>query len=189
MTKEQLAKLGIVIEQDEISEEESQKLIAERVAALAGENSKQKTLLSQRNSEIAEYKRKEQEKLSEEEKTKLHYEELEKANKEMHRKLDLNEKVKGYLAIGYSEELATKIAEAELDGKPTFEFHKQHLASREETIKAELLKGTPDPRTDNSNKTLTKADLDKMGYEGLLKVQKENPALYNEWAAEKDAQK
>ena len=189
MTKEQLAKLGIVIEQDEVSEEESQRLIAEKFNALNTENTKQKNLISQRNSEIAEFKRKETEKLTEDEKLKLHYEEMEKTNKEMRRKLDLNEKVKGYLAIGYGEELATKIAEAELDGKPTFEFHKQHLASREETLKAELLKGTPDPRTDKTPKHLTKADLDKMGYGELLKVQQENPALYNEWAAEKDAQK
>ena len=78
MTKEQLAKLGITIEGDNATDEEVEKLIAEKFSSLNGDLKKNKDLLSARNGEIAEYKRKEQEKLSEEEKQRLHYQEMEK---------------------------------------------------------------------------------------------------------------
>ena len=70
MTKEQLAKLGIKIDTDEVSEEEGNRLIVEHItklssdnATLSSENAKQKELISKRNSEIADYKKKEQESL------------------------------------------------------------------------------------------------------------------------------
>ena len=59
MTKEMLAKLGISIEGESATDEEVEKLIAEKLASLNGDLKKHKDLLSSRNSEIAEYKRKE----------------------------------------------------------------------------------------------------------------------------------
>lgn len=184
MTKEQLAKLGIIIEEDSVDDEKALELIGKKNTERDADLKKHKDLLSARNSEIAEFKRKEQEKLSEEEKTKLHYEDLEKTNKDLTRKLALNDKITEYISLGYDAELAKKVAEAELDGKSTIEFRKQFVTAQQEKIKADLLKNGKDPET-NKDKTITKADLDKMGYEDLLKVQETNPALYNEWASEK----
>lgn len=185
MTKEQLAKLGIVIEEDNIDDDKALELIAKQKQTNDAELKKHKDLLTARNSEIAEFKRKEQEKLSEEEKTKLHYADLEKTNKDLARKLALNDKTTEYISLGYDPELAKKVAEAELDGKSTVEFRKQFITAREEKLKAELMKQTNPPKTKTDPATLTKADLDKMGYEQLLEVQEKNPTLYNEWANEK----
>lgn len=181
MTKEQLAKFGIVIEKDEITDEEANALIEQKFNSLNGEVKKHKDLLSTRNSEIAEYKRKEQEKLSEEEKTKLHYQELEQENANLKRDSALSKKVKDYIALGYSEELATKVANAELDGKSTTEYHKQFIQARDESIKAELLKQGSKPSTNGDPKPATIEDMKKMTYTELLNVKETNPELYAEF--------
>lgn len=185
MTKEQLAKLGIVIDKDEMPDDEAEVLIEQKFASLNSEVKKHKDLLSSRNSEIAEYKRKEQDKLTEDEKTKLHYQELEKTNAQLTRSLALNEKVKDYIALGYSEELATKVANAELDGKSTAQYHKEFITAREESIRAELLKSGTKPSTNGDQKPLTKEDLGKMTYSELLKAQETNPELVNEFINQK----
>lgn len=181
MTKEQLAKLGIVIEGNDMPDSEAFALIEQKFGSLNGDLKKHKDLLSTRNSEIAEYKRKEQEKLSDDEKRQLHYQELEETNKTLTRKLALNEKVKDYIALGYSEELATKVANAELDGKSTASYHKEFITAREEKLKAELLQGNPQPHTNGDPKTLTKEALSKMTYSELLKAQETNPEIVNEF--------
>ena len=185
MTKEQLAKLGINIEGEEITDEEGFKLIEQSQNSLKGEVKKHKELLSTRNSEIAEYKRKETEKLSEDEKTKLHYEELEKTNKELARKIALNEKIADLMSIGYDKDLAKKYAEAELDGKSTIEYQKQFMASQLEAQKQDLLKQSKAPQTSDPNESVkTKEDFDKLGYEGQLKLYNEHPEIYKQFANE-----
>lgn len=180
-TKDQLARLGIVVDKDEVTDEEAQKLIESRFSTLDSDNKKQKKLLDDRNHEIAEFKRKEQEKLSEEEKTKLHYEDLEKENANYKKQFDIANREKAYLGIGYSPDLAKKIAEAEVEGKSTAEFHKQHMDARAEQIKAELLKsGDPVHTNDNDKKTLTKEDFNKMSYADKLKLHEEKPEVYKQ---------
>lgn len=181
MTKEQLAKLGIVIDKEEIADSEAQTLIEQKFNSLNGDLKKHKDLLSSRNSEIAEYKRKEQDKLSEDEKLQLHYKELEETNKSLTRRLALNEKIKDYIGLGYSEELAMKVATAELDGKPTAQYHREFITAREESLKAEILKSNPTPKTNDNPKPLTKEDLAKMTYTELMKVQETNPELVNDF--------
>ena len=180
MTKEQLAKLGIVVDKDLTDDE----LHAELLKVLNGKDKEiadGKNLLSKRNSEIAELKRKDQEKLTEEEKTLLRITELEKANNDLTRKLSLNEKVSALVELGYDKETAVKYATAELDGKSTIEFQKAFLDKQREAIKAELLKGGKIPNTENQPSTIkTKEDLAKASYEEVLKFQQENPQLFAE---------
>ena len=180
MTREQLLKLGIATEKDNLTDDEIFELLEKKKGERDAELSKNKDLLSKRNGEIAEYKRKEQEKLSEEEKTKLHYEELERELASVKRENALSKKIADYVGIGYDGELAKKVAEAELDGRSTIELHKQFIKAREESIKAELLKGGSKPKTESETKTLTKAEFNKLGYSELLKLQEENPVLYDE---------
>jgi len=182
MTKEQLAKLGIVIEEDSVDDEKALELISKKQSETSADLKKHKDLLSARNGEIAEYKRKEQEKLTEEEKTKLHYAELEKKNQEYARKLALNDKITEYISLGYDADLARKVAEAELDGKSTVEYRKQFITAQNEKMKAELLKQSPTPQQGGDPKPITKEQFDKMGLEELTKLQQENPTLYNELA-------
>ena len=181
MTKEQLAKLGITIEGETITDEEANKLIEAKFTSLNGDLKKHKDLLSTRNSEIAEYKRKEQEKLSEEEKQQLHYQEMEKEIATLKRKDNLNTKINDLMSIGYDKELATKYANAELDGKSTIEFQKTFMDSQLEAQKQELLKVGKNPVVNNPNEVKSKEDIIKGGYAEMAKLQQENPALYEQY--------
>lgn len=183
MTKQQLEKLlGITLEEgkDTYTDDEAFELINKKHTELTSDLTKHKNLLSTRNSEIAEYKRKEQEKLSDDEKLKLHYEELEKENAGYKRTIAKSNKVNEYLGIGYPKELAEKIAEAELDGKSTVELHKQFLTSREESIKAELLKGNNKPETKTDTKTYDVDWFKKASLTELSELHEKNPTLYAE---------
>lgn len=188
-TKEQLAKLGITIEGEEIDDAKALELIEQNQNSLKGELKKHKDLLSTRNSEIAEYKRKEVEKMSEEEKTKVHYEEMEKEIATLKRKDSLNTKINDLMSLGYDKELAKKYAEAELDGKSTIEFQKQFMDAKLEAQKQELLKKTPNPQLNDPNQTVkTKEDFDKLGYEGQLELFKNHPEVYNQFANKENRQ-
>lgn len=181
MTKEQLAKLGITIEGDNATDEEVEKLIAEKFSSLNGDLKKHKDLLSARNGEIAEYKRKEQEKLSEEEKQRLHYQEMEKEIASLKKENAINKEIKDLMGLGYDEELAKKYAEAKLDGKSTIEFQKQFLESKLEAQKQELLKGGKKPIVNDPNQVKSKEDIIKGGYAEMQKLATENPALYEQY--------
>lgn len=181
MTKEQLAKLGIVIEGETVDGEELETLLTKHFGGLNDEIKKNKDLISKRNAEINALKDKEKEKLSEDEKTRLHYEELETTNKALLRKIDLSEKIAGYVELGYSKELATKVAEAELDGKSTVEFHKQFIEATKKSVEAEVLKRTPNPNLNDDKTVTTKEDVVKGGYEAMMKLKAENPEKYKEY--------
>ena len=98
MTKEQLAKLGINFEGETITDEELEKILTEKFNSLNGDIKKHKDLLTARNSEIAEFKRKEQEKLSDDEKQKLHYAEMEKEIRELKRANEILQEALGFFA-------------------------------------------------------------------------------------------
>ena len=183
-TKEQLAKLGITIEEDSIEDDKAFELIEKHTSALASDKAKLKKRTDELSSEIAEKKKADLEKLSEDEKTKLHYEEIEKANKELSRKLARNDKINDLMSIGYDKELATKYAEAELDGKSTIEFQKQFMNSKLEAQKQELLKGTPAPiikgGDDKGKFTKENFKAGKISMEEMNKLKESDPATYNE---------
>lgn len=186
MTKEQLAKLGINFEGETITDEEVEKLLTEKFNSLNGDLKKHKDLLSTRNSEIAEYKRKEQEKLSDDEKQKLHYAEMEKEIADLKRKDALNTKINDLISLGYDKELAKKQAEAELDGKSTVAFQKQFMEAKLEEQKKALLQQAPNPQLNDPNQTVkTKEDFDKLGYEGQLKLYNEHPEVYKQFTEQK----
>ena len=178
MTKEQALELGLSFDSEEPTQEEIDTAVMGRLAELKAENSKQKDLISKRNGEIADYKRKEQDKLSEDEKIKLHYEELEKENASYKRTIAKAKKVNEYLGVGYPKDLAEKIAEDELDGKSTVQYHSQFMKMREETLKAELMKGNPKPIQSDPSITLTKDGFKKMSYSEKLKLKNEQPEVY-----------
>ena len=185
MTKEKLAKLGINIEAEEIADEEAFALIEKHHNDLVSEKAKLKKRTDELSSEIADRKKADLEKLSEDEKTKLHYEEIEKTNKELSRKIALNEKINDLMSIGYEKDLAKKYAEAELDGKSTIEYQKQFMEAKLEAQKQDLLKQTKEPTmTDPNGSVKTKEDFDKLGYEGQVKLYNEHPEIYKQFATE-----
>ncbi len=118
----------------------------------SAELQRQKNLLSKANGEAAEWKRKHNELLSDDEKKKAAQEEKEKEFNSMKdeiaslkkEKLVSEHKAK-FLAAGYDEELATETAQAFADGDTAkfFENQQKFLKTHDKNIEAELLKKTP----------------------------------------------
>lgn len=184
-TKEQLAKLGITIEADSIEDDEAFALIEKKNADLVSDNSKLKKTNDKLSSENADYKRKAQDQLSEEEKNKLKFDEMVKKNQDLERKIARNDLINDLMSIGYDKELATKYADAQLDGKPTIEFQKKFMEGKLEAQKQELLKGTPDPKLNDPDKAkekFTKENFLKgnISVEEMNQLKETDPTLYNE---------
>lgn len=180
MTKEQLAKLGITVETDTVEGDELDALLSKHISGLNDEIKKGKNLISERNTEIKSLKDKANEKLTEDEKTQLFYKELEETNKSLQREINLSKKVAEYVELGYSKDLATKVAQAELDGKSTTEYHKQFIEATEQRVKAEILKQTPNVKSGGNFDTVTREDYKKMTYSQKMKLREENPELFEQ---------
>lgn len=140
----------------------------EKLAALEGleiddgtsEIENYKKMISKANTEAAEWKRKHNALLSDEEKAKAEAEEerQRKDNEfaEMQKRINDLEKEKmiatynaSFVSMGYNAELATKTANALADGKmnEVFAYMKQHGEDKEKELRAEILKSTPTPST------------------------------------------
>ncbi len=118
----------------------------------SAELQRHKNLLTKANGEAAEWKRKHNELLSDEEKAKAAQKEKEEEFNSMKdeiaslkkEKLVSEHKAK-FLAAGYDEELATETAQAIADGDTAKFFANQQkfLTAHDKNIEAELLKKTP----------------------------------------------
>lgn len=183
MTLEKAKELGITFDTETPTQEEIDEKVANRVAELTGENSKLHSTISKVNSENAEFKRKAQESLSAEEKTNLRIKELEESNAKWEKQFARSNKVNDYLGIGVSKELAEKIADAELEGKPTGSLWKEHAIAREEAIKKELMEKNPDPKqSDPKGKDPTQEEYNKMTYSQKMALKESNPTLFEKYS-------
>ena len=110
-----------------------------------------KEVFDRTTSELAETKRKYNALLSEEEQAKNQRDEEHQALLNKVAAMEKNETISkhkaSYLAMGYSEEHATKAATALAEGKTdeVFAIQKEHLTAHDSALKADLLKGTPTP--------------------------------------------
>lgn len=192
MTKEQLAKFGIIIETEEVSDEEGYRLIKEALDnAKAGETkakedyAKVKGLNDTYSSQIAEMKKKEQANMSEEEKRNVKMAELEQQVKDSQRKLAVQSKKASLVAMGYDEETAEKYANDELDGKDTLQYQKDFMAKRETELRAKILKEGQDPKGnggDPNNAKFTQENFKKglISVEELNQLKAKDPVKYRE---------
>lgn len=177
MTKEQLAKLGITADKDYTDEEVVSavlKLVKEKEETISGH----KALIDRYTGEISTLKKEKEARMTEEEKREAHLKELETENANFKRNANIAERKASYLGLGYSDELATKIATAEIDGLPTAEYHKEHQENLIKKTLAGKVDNTPKPKTTTTE--ITKEQFDKMSYEQLVKLQQENPTLYEQ---------
>ena len=128
----------------------------EKLAALEAYDPEKDGFVSKANfdkasSEAANYKKQLREKLSEEEakaaKDKEEHEALLARVAELEKEKSVNEYTTSYLAMGYDEKLAKSSAEAIVKGDmaTVFANQKTHSENREKALRAELLKGTPEP--------------------------------------------
>lgn len=159
----------------------------------ASEIDNYKKMISKANSEAADWKRKHNALLSEEEKAKAEAEEerVRKENEfaEMQKRLNELETEKTValyqsklVSMGYGSDLASATAQALSEGKmnEVFANMAQHLDTKEKALRAEILKGTPTPDVGSSSSTITKEAFSKMGYKEKRELFASNPDLYNE---------
>ena len=108
-----------------------------------------KDALSKANSQAAEWKRQFREKQTEQERAEAERAEREKAVEEELRNLRRDKAVNGYIAqclsLGYSQELATKAAEAFADGDAAgiFECQQEFLVEKKKELEAAALNRQP----------------------------------------------
>lgn len=182
MTKDYLAKLGIAIDKDEVTDEEGQHLIELHVAKMTGDQKKLKELNDQYSSEIAENKRKERERMTDEEKRQAEMDELKKQYADTQKQLTIRDKVSVLVELGYDRETAIKYATDEADGKDTIQYQKDFMAKKEAEIKAKVLKEAgKDPNLQEHGAVPTKEDVVKGGYEAMLKLQNEHPETFKQY--------
>ena len=124
-------------------------------------------------SELASWKKKHNELLSEEERKKLENEQM---FEEMKNKLAGLYKA-SFAAQGYPEPLATEAATAMANGEmdKVFAAQKKFLEQYEKDVKAKVLKDTPRPPAGGKGGEMTKADFLKLDTKAQLEFIKEHP--------------
>jgi regulator of RNase E activity RraB len=153
----------------------------------ASEIERYKNAASKANSEAAEWKKKHNAQLSEDEKKKQETADyiamLEKQNKELLEKETIATYKAELLKIGYSEELADATAKALVSGDIAKAIKNQasFVDAQKKAVLADAVKETPIPPVGNEGpKTLTKEEFSKMSLDEQMKVYTDTPDLYNE---------
>lgn len=138
-------------------------------------------------SELAAAKKRERERMSEEE-IKAAKEAEERAAlmarvEELEREKTVNNYMNSYLAMGYDEKLAKSSAEAlhKGDMDTVFKNQKTHADTREKALKTEFLKQTPTPPAGGTPAAMKKDDFQKMSLVEKAKFAAENPDVYKEF--------
>lgn len=112
-----------------------------------------KKMISKANTEAAEWKRKHNALLSDEEQAKAardaEYQEMKDKVASLEKEKMVATYNASFVSMGYDAELATKTANALADGKmnEVFAYMKQHGDNKEKELRAEILKSTPTPST------------------------------------------
>lgn len=152
------------------------------------DTTKLKNALNKATAEASEFKKALREKQTEAEKLEAERKEKEaereKMLSELMREKSIADNKAQFLSVGYDDELATKSATAMTDGnmKEIFDGFRTFMESREQTIKANLIKGTPAPKGgDEGASTITKEQFAKMDYKARVTLFNEHPDLYKEF--------
>lgn len=157
---------------------------ASEIEKLKAEIQKTKDTLSKKNSEAAQYKKQYEAYLSEEEKKKLESEqrwnEIEAENKKLKREKSIAEFTSQFLGMGYDTELAKSTAEAMTDGDVAKVMQNQAVFTEavKKQIKADLMRGNPDPVGGRSESTMTLEKLRAMSMEDRYAFSQDHPDEY-----------
>lgn len=189
MTKEQIEKLGITFEEG-MTDDQVIEAVAKKNQALESEKSKfeneaktNKGLVDKYSSEIKTLKDEKKAKLTEEEQRKLKFDEMQAEINTLKKEKSISERVARYVKMGYSDDLAKKVAEGEYEGKDVSEYHETFLKSHDEALKKELMKNNPNVKGGGQGgATYTKEDFKagRISMEQMNQLKEDDPALYNE---------
>lgn len=145
-----------------------------------------KNALSKSNSEAANYRKQLNEKLTEDErKAKEDAEKQEKLQNDydaLLKKVTISEHKAKFLSLGYDDKLADETAEAMANGEfdKVLANQKKHLEAVEKKIRADVLKGTPEPRGGNGDSKITLKSLREMSPAERLEFSQKHPEEYKE---------
>lgn len=164
----------------------------QKLAALEGfeyednsaELERYKNAVSKANSEAADWKKKYNAQLSEDERNKQASEDELKTLRDRVAEMEKKELVAThkaqFLALGYDEALADETAKAMAEGntEKVFANQKKFLETHDKTLKAEILKTTPTPPAGKETDAITLEDLRKMTPKERFDFSVEHPDEY-----------
>lgn len=178
--------MGIVPKTDEPKAET--KTAEEMYAELLAENKRMKKAFDKASSEAADYKKQLMATKSDAEKLSMEKAERDAALKEeleaLRKESKVNKFAKSFMACGYTEEMATKAAEAQYSGDTDelFRIQKAHNENMAKQIRADIMKTMPVPATGNDDDIhLTQEQFDKMSYLELKDLYEKHPAIYKQF--------
>lgn len=143
-----------------------------------------KNAATKANSEAAEWKKKHNALLSDDEKSKQASEEKMAQMQEELERLRRKDVVSGFVAQlvsqGYEAKLAQKTAEAMADGdmSKVLAYQTEFLTTHDNALKANLLKNTPTPPAGGQNETMTLEKLRAMSAQERYEYSTKNPNEY-----------
>lgn len=160
----------------------------EQIAELLAETKRLKKAVDKSSADASSWKKKYMETQSESEKLSMEKAERDAAIKEelesLRRESKVNKYAKSFMSIGYSEEMATKAAEAQFDGDTDelFRIQKIYASETEKRIRADIMKSMPVPSTSNDDSiTLTQEQFDAMTYREQLDLFEKHPSVYEKF--------
>ena len=180
-----------VTETTEPKAEESKadtKTAEEMYAELLAENKRMKKAVDKATADASDWKKKFLATQSESEKLSMEKAERDAALKEelemLRKESKVNKFAKSFMACGYSEEMATKAAEAQYSGDTDelFRLQKLHSDNMAKQIRADIMKTMPVPATGNDDDVhITQEQFDNMSYLELKELYEKHPAIYKKF--------
>lgn len=140
-------------------------------------------------SEAAEYKKKYNATLSEKEKVDMEKAEQEAEREERFKALErenrINKLEKGYLAMKYTPDEATRMAVAETDGdlEAKMKIMTEVDARKRKELEQELRRNLPEPNfgVGDEKPNMTKEEFDKAGYKDVVEFKRKYPETYKQY--------
>lgn len=161
------------------------KTAEEMYAELLADNKRMKKAVDKATADASEWKKKYMATQSESEKLSMEKAERDAALKEeleaLRKESKVNKYAKSFMACGYSEEMATKAAEAQYSGDTDelFRLQKLHSDNMAKQIRADIMKSMPVPATGNDDGVhITQEQFDKMSYMEQLDLFEKHPSVY-----------
>lgn len=173
-----------------VTEKETEQKVdyeAELAKAMA-DIKKLKAIADKNASEAADFKKKWRSTLDEQERLNLEKEEADKALREeletLRRERDFSKTEKQFLSVGYSAELASQAAQAQLEGNldKLLEVQKKYIEQVTKGIVAEQTKNMPTPPISNDSETsMTQEEFDKLTVREQVEFKNKFPELFKKY--------
>ena len=179
--------MGVGAKNDEVKADT--KTAEEQMAELLADNKRLKKAVDKATADASEWKKKFTATQSESEKLSMEKAERDAALKEeleaLRKESKVNKFAKSFMACGYTEEMATKAAEAQYSGDTDelFRLQKLHSDNMAKQIRAEIMKTMPAPATGNDDSVhITQEQFDKMSLAEQTDLYEKHPSVYKQLA-------